>query len=205
MRVSAGIAQVILFGCGGHGRSVADVLLLNDPAVSIRFVDEQAGDGEMIHGFPVVRRIDHAGTPYFFALGDNRRRKEKFEEIGTAGLVSVISVKAHLGYGSTVGKGCFVANFCHIGPEATIGDNTIVNTSAVVEHEVTVGRHSHIAPRAVISGRSSVGDLVFVGAGAVVKDNVAICSDVIVGAGATVIRNIEKPGTYVGTPVRRIP
>jgi UDP-N-acetylbacillosamine N-acetyltransferase len=196
--------QIILFGCGGHGRSVADVLILNDPTVSLLFIDENARDNEKLYGFNVVRHMDPTGRPYFFALGDNRQRKRKFEEIGEFGLISVISVKAHLGHKSTVGKGCFLANYCHIGPEAEIGENTIINTSAVIEHEVKIGKHGHIGPRAVISGRSSIGDLVFIGAGAVVKDNITICSEVIVGAGATVIQNIDAPGTYVGTPVRKI-
>jgi len=196
--------QIILFGCGGHGRSVADVLILNDPTVSLLFVDENARENERLYGFDVVRHMDPLGRPYFFALGDNRQRKQKFDEIGASDLLSVISVKAHLGHKSTVGKGCFLANFSHIGPEAEIGENTIINTSAVIEHEVKIGTHSHIGPRAVISGRSSIGDLVFIGVGAVVKDNIAICSEVIVGAGATVIQNIDEPGTYVGTPARKI-
>ena len=198
------IPHIILFGCGGHSRSVADVLVLNDPTVSLLFVDGNARDNEKLYGFDVVRHIDPTGRPYFFALGDNRQRKMIFDEIGVSNLISVISVKAHMGYKSTVGKGCFIANYCHIGPEAEIGHNTIINTSAVIEHEVKIGNHSHIGPRAVISGKSSIRDLVFIGVGAVVKDNIAICSKVIIGAGATVINNIDEPGTYVGTPVRKI-
>ena len=183
---------------------MADVLILNDPTVSLLFVDEKARENEKLYGFDVVRYMDPMGRPYFFALGDNMQRKRKFDEIGVSGLISVISVKAHLGYKSFVGKGCFLANYCHIGPESEIGDNTIINTSAVIEHEVKVGRHGHIGPRAVISGRTTIGDLVFIGVGAVVKDKVRICSEVIVGAGATVVKNIDIPGTYVGTPARKI-
>jgi len=195
---------IILVGCGGHSRSVADVLILNDPTVTLLFVDENARDNEKLYGFDVVRHIEPMGRPYFFALGDNTQRKMKYDEIGGSGLISVISKKAHLGHKSTVGKGCFIANYCHIGPEAEIGENTIINTSAVIEHEVKIGNHSHIGPRAVVSGRSSIGDLAFIGVGAVVKDNITICSGVIIGAGATVIKTIDEPGTYVGTPVRKI-
>jgi len=195
--------QIILFGCGGHSRSVADVLIHNEPTVSLLFVDGNARDNEKLYGFDVVRHIEPMGRPYFIALGDNTQRKMKFDEIGGSDLISIISVNAHLGHKSTVGKGCFLANYCHIGPEAEIGENTIINTSAVIEHEVKIGKHSHIGPRAVISGRCHIGDLVFIGVGAVVKDNIAICSEVIVGAGATVIKNIDEPGTYVGTPVRK--
>lgn len=196
--------KIILFGCGGHARSVADILILNDPSVSLVFVDENARENEMLYRFDVMKHIESSDLPYFFAIGDNGKRKKKYAEIGISGLISVISRNAHLGYKSAIGKGCFLGNSCHIGPEAEIGDNTIINTSAVIEHEVRIGKHSHIGPNAVVSGRSFIGDLAFIGVGAVVKDNIAICSEVIIGAGATVIKNIDEPGTYVGTPVRKI-
>lgn len=197
--------KIILFGCGGHSRSVADVLILNNPGVSLAFVDENARKNETIFGFIVMQRVESPELPYIFAIGDNGKRKMKYDEIGSSRLISVISRNAHLGQQCRIGTGCFIGNFCHIGPDAEIGDNTIINTAAVIEHEVKIGRHCHIGPRSVISGRSSIGDLSFIGTGAVVKDNIAICSGVIVGAGATVIRNIHEPGTYVGTPVRKVP
>ena len=196
--------KIILFGCGGHSRSVADVLILNDPAVSLVFVDENARKNEMLYGFEIIKHMESLNLPYFFAIGDNRKRKTKYDEIGVSNLISVISRNVHRGYKSAIGKGCFIGNYCHIGPEAKIGDNTIINTSAVIEHEVRIGKHSHIGPNAVVSGRTSIGDLAFIGVGAVVKDNIAICSEVIIGAGATVIKNIDEPGTYIGTPVRKI-
>lgn len=196
--------KIILFGCGGHARSVADILIRNDPGVSLVFVDENAREHETLYRFDVIKHIESLDLPYFFAIGDNGIRKTQYDEFGVSGLISVISRNAHLGYKSSIGKGCFIGNSCHIGPEAEIGDNTIINSSAVIEHEVRIGKHSHIGPNAVVSGRSSIGDLSFIGVGAVVKDNIAICSEVVIGAGATVIKNIDDPGTYVGSPVRKI-
>ena len=125
--------KIILFGCGGHSRSVADVLILNDPAVSLVFVDENARKHETLYGFDVIKHIESLDLPYFFAIGDNGKRRTKYDEIGVSGLISVISRNAHLGYKSSIGKGCFLGNSCHIGPEAEIGDNTIINTSSVIE------------------------------------------------------------------------
>jgi acetyltransferase-like isoleucine patch superfamily enzyme len=46
---------------------------------------------------------------------------------------------------------------------------------------------------------------VFLGAGATVIDGTTIADDVTVGAGATVVSDIREPGTYVGSPARRLP
>ena len=195
---------IVIFGCGGHSRSVADIILLNDPDARLLFVDGNARPGEKILGFDLLKEPPEGDFPLFLALGDNAKRKEKYEEMGAENLISVISRTAHVGRGATVQRGCFVANFCHIGPEAVVGANTIVNTAAVIEHEVRIGSHCHIGPNATISGRCVIGDLTFVGVGATIKDYVTVCPRVMIGAGATVVADITEPGTYVGTPARRI-
>lgn len=201
--MSAG-RTIVIVGCGGHSRSVADIILLNEPDVRLIFVDGNARPGEKVLGFDLLSELPAGDFPLFLAIGDNEKRQLTFEEVGTERLISVIARTAHLGRGATVQPGCFLANFCHIGPEAVVGANTIVNTAAVVEHEVKVGKHCHIGPNATISGRCVIGDLTFVGVGATVKDYVTVCDRVMIGAGATVVKDITEPGTYVGTPARRI-
>lgn len=197
--------RVIIFGCGGHSRSVADILLTITPGVELVFVDENAKDGELLYDFPVLKNYQINNEPFFLGIGDNLAREQQMTKLSNTGrLISVISRSAHLGRESTVAVGCFVANFCHIGPEARIGTNTILNNAAVIEHEVQIGAYCHIGPNTTISGRCKLGDQVFVGVGATVKDYVSICSNVVIGAGATVVKDITEPGTYIGTPARRL-
>jgi len=196
---------IVFLGCGGHSRSVADVLLADEPSEEIVFVDENARDDERLFGFPVVRTADlEAFDRMFVALGDNQRRASAFETIDRRKLVSVVSRSAQVSSTATIGAGCFVGKGAHVGPFVTVGDDTIVNTSAVLDHEVRVGSHCHIGPNATVSGRSVIGDRVFIGVGATVVDGVSVCSDVTVGAGGVVIDHIVEPGTYVGVPVRRL-
>lgn len=198
------LKTIVLYGCGGHSRSVADIILQNDPTTMLFFVDDNARINEKLFGFDVVKHAPSAADPFIITIGDNQKRKIKLAEVGESNLVSVISKYTHLGVNSRVGKGCFIGNYCHIGPEAVIGKNTIINNSAVVEHEVVVGCHCHIGPNATVSGRCKIGDVVFVGVGATVKDYITICSDVVIGAGATVVKDIVEPGVYVGTPAYKL-
>jgi len=203
--MSSAKERVIIWGCGGHSRSVVDVLLASRPSVELVFVDENAKDGELLYGFPVLREYQLDNEPFFLAIGDNQSRKQHLEQCNdTDRLISIISPNAHLGHRSMVAAGCFVGNFCHIGPEARIGTNTVLNNAAIIEHEVRIGEHCHIGPNATISGRCKIGDLVFVGVGTTVIDYISICSNVVIGAGSTVVTDIIEPGTYVGTPARRI-
>lgn len=195
---------IVIFGCGGHSRSVVDVLLSYQPHASLIFVDEGAKEGETLYGFPVLPTFDLSGKSYFFAIGNNEKREKIYREVGTAGLISILSPKTHIGREAMLSQGVFVGNFCHIGPEVKIGENTILNNGCIVEHEVVVGPHSHIGPRAVISGRSKIGSHVFIGVGATVKDGISICSHVTVGAGGVVVKQIVEPGVYVGCPTKKI-
>ena len=40
--------------------------------------------------------------------------------------------------------------------------------------------------------------------GACINNNLSICSDCMIGAGAVVVKSIERSGTYVGVPAKRI-
>ena len=42
------------------------------------------------------------------------------------------------------------------------------------------------------------------GTGATLVNNIRICDECLIGAGAVVIKNIDKNGTYVGVPARKI-
>ena len=64
-----------LLGCGGHARSIADVILANDSEANIIFVDNAARDGEIILGFPVVRDAPTEARAFVPAIGDNEQRE----------------------------------------------------------------------------------------------------------------------------------
>lgn len=200
------MSRLLIFGCGGHARSVADIYLRQFPQGELIFIDANGNPGEKILGFPVAHEVP-ANSPddnLFFGVGDNRIRKLNFEQYPQFNIATIISSSAYLGAGSKIKEGCFIGNFCHIGPDAYVGENTIINNGSIIEHEVRIGKHCHIAPNATVSGRSQLGDEVFVGAGAVIIDKISVCSYVIIGAGSTVVNSIKVPGTYVGSPARLV-
>jgi len=204
--------KVRIIGCGGHARSVADVLIDNQEDISLVFFDKNAKSDEKILerngvGYPVypISQINIDDCDYFFAIGDNKCRQDIVKKLDLAGMATtIISNKSYVSKYADIGCGVFVAEGAHIGPDAKVGNYTIINTSAVIEHEVSVGDFSHISVNSTVCGRCSIGNNVFIGAGAVVKDKLSICDNVIVGANAVVIKDIVIPGTYVGNPLRKI-
>lgn len=196
--------EYIVYGCGGHARSVADVILSNSEQVHITFVDEAAQPGEKIFGFDVVPAAPQSPeTAHFLAIGDNARRKTLNDALGVR-MQEIIAANAYVGREASVGAGSFVGHEAYIGPDAKIGENCIINTRAIIEHEVVVGDFAQIAPGVIIGGRTKIGESAFIGLGAVILDGLTICPGVIIGASAVVIDSIDEPGTYVGVPARKV-
>lgn len=207
-KVLGGINKVVVFGCGGHARSVVNILHEISQGLEIILVDDNAKDNEFILGCQVRRHYElDENDGYIIAIGDNNIRKEMYKILvnrSVGNCVAVVSLNSHIGADAQIGKGTFVASNVFVGPEAKIGNNSILNTGSVIEHEVRIGNHTHIAPGAVVCGRSIIGDNVFCGAGSVITDKIHICDNVLIGAGAVVVRDILIPGTYVGTPAEKI-
>ena len=199
---------LVILGCGGHARSVADVAI-SCGYKKIIFVDENAKSGEFIFGFPVFNEITNDlffDYDFFPGAGSSEKRiyqismlKEKKMKV-----VSIISPLASLGLGAEILDGVFVGHHAHIGPQAKIGTGIIVNTASIIEHESVIDDYSHVSVNSVVAGRSYLGKNSMLGAGATIIDGIRVCDNVIIGAGAVVANDIDISGIYVGMPCRKI-
>lgn len=200
--------KLLLYGFGGHARSVADVAL-SCGYTSLLFVDAQARPGETFAGHSVVSTFKHleGNWPHAIAASGNAEiRQKQCDELAAQSfhLVSVLSPLSSIAHNSEVANGSFVGHHAHIGPCARVGRGTIINTGAVVEHDSSVGDFAHVSVNATLAGRSCLGSFSMLGAGATVIDGVSIGDHITIGAGSVVIRNIESPGVYAGSPCRSI-
>lgn len=200
--------KIAIIGAGGHTRSLINVLELNN--FKIEGVYDDAFDSskkELINGYLLRGCVDNVprNAQLILSIGDNTKRKELFaffgKQIYKKSLIhpsSILEKKVLLGSSNQI-----LAKV-YINSHAKLGDNNIINTSAIIEHEVSIGSHNHLAVGVILCGRVQIGNCCFIGAGAVLVDKISICDNVTVGANSTVIRDIIKPGIYVGSPARRI-
>lgn len=188
---------VYIIGCGGHARSVAEVLLSQD-VKSIVFVDKNGRPGETVLGFPVITELPKEVVSVHVASGDNHIRAE----YGQQNDFTIIAPDAYVAESCQVGEGSFIAHKAFCAVEATIGKGCIINTGAVVEHQVSIGDYTHIAPNSTICGKCKIGNSVLVGAGTIIKPDITVGDNIIIGAGSVVVTDLTKPGTYYGIPAK---
>lgn len=199
---------LLIFGCGGHARSVADVALASGFA-KLLFVDPNARPGEICLGFPVQAAMPDGLTAewaYFSAAGDNLRRQQQIDQLRQSGLplATLIAPTATIGVGATIAEGTIVAHHAHVGPLARIGSGVVLNTGSVVEHDCVIGDFTHVSVNATVAGKTSIGKHVFLGAGSTVIDGIEIADNITIGAGGVAIASFREAGTYVGVPCRLV-
>jgi len=107
-----------------------------------------------------------------------------------------------------------IGNNVEIGPYTVIHRGTLEST--IIEdgckiaalnnigHNCKIGKNTVIAANAILNGGVNIGENCWVSSGVMIKHYVNICSNVVIGLGSTILKDIKKPGIYVGSPARYI-
>ncbi len=204
--------KIYIIGAGGHARPIMEVLNEKYKNIDkeIYDINFKKNKKEKILGAKVVgsfeKFLKEKKNDTFLAIGDNNLRSKiynilKKKKIKTPNLISKdATVSKYL----KIGIGNFINKKVLIGAETVIGNNNIINSGSLIEHQVKLGSDSHVGPKAIIGGHVKIGNNVLIGLGAKILNNIKICNNCIIGAGSVVIKSINKPGTYVGIPVKKI-
>lgn len=202
--------EVVIFGAGGHGRVVLDILAQAQSYQPIGFLDNNPQlHGRRIDGLPVLGGLNSAAKLFadgkrkaIIAIGDNGVRRNIARDVEGIGfeLVNAVHPSARLATNVTLGKGLVIAAGALVCAHVQIGDYSILNTGCIVDHESMIGMAVHICPGVRLAGHVVAESCAFVGIGATVVQNVRIGFEAIVGAGAVVVRDVEPMTTVVGVP-----
>ncbi len=193
----------ILFGAGGHGMVISEILLA--AGMNIKgFFDDRTSKKEVL-GCPVfnaldtIRQLDHCC--WIISIGSNEARKRIAVSnqfiYGTA-----LHPKSYVSPSAIIGIGSVVMAGVSINAKAQIGQHCILNTGANIDHECVLEDFVHVSPGASLAGNVTVGEGTHIGTGASVIPGVRIGKWCIIGAGAAVIRDVPDFTTVVGVPAR---
>ncbi|HEV2180399.1 MAG TPA: NeuD/PglB/VioB family sugar acetyltransferase [Gemmatimonadaceae bacterium] len=208
---------VLIWGAGGHGKVVADLVRAAGHAVAGYADADQAkwgavvepgGATVVISEADLVQLLDQGGslpcraTAIALALGDNDTRLRSARRAARALMPALVHPAATVSESAQLGRGTVVFAGAVVNAAATIGSAAIINTSAVIEHDCTIGDGAHIAPGAVLTGGVNVGQVTLVGARAVVLPGVTIEADALIGAGSVVAGDVKTGMVVAGVPAR---
>ena len=214
----AGAGAVLIWGGGGHGRVVADLVRLTGGRV-VAVADAVPGkvdrtgfgpDGPLIVGEADVLAAVAAGhlpagaETVALGLGRNSARWSVFGRLPARWMPPLVHPSASIALDAVLGSGSIVLAGAVVNAGARLGAAVVINSGAIVEHECVIGDGAHLSPGAVLCGRSTIGHLAWVGAGATVVPGIVIGDRVTVGAGACVLANVPDDDRVVGVPARSL-
>ncbi len=190
----SGKPSLLIVGAGGHGRSVAEAVLMADHFNLVGFADDAAfARGEAVWGLPVLgsatafEKYADQATHAVVAIGNNVLRQKLFAQLQAAGfaLASVIHPRAMVSPRAELGAGVTVMSGAIVGTEATLGQGTIVNCGAVVDHHAHVHEFGHLGVNACMAGGSILGALAWMQAGSAIGYGVQIAAETVLKPGET--------------------
>jgi sugar O-acyltransferase (sialic acid O-acetyltransferase NeuD family) len=205
-------ASIFVYGAGGHGKVVADILLASGVTPTGFIDDDPARDCGTVLGLPVYtgewleRSSKSESITVVLGIGDNSARRSVMERcLGLPVQVcTAIHPKATVASSARIGQGTVVMAGAVINPDAQVGDGVIVNSGAIIEHDNVIGPFAHLSPNAATGGAVHVGALTHVGLGAVILPGINVGDATVIGAGSVVVRDIPGHVIAMGVPARVI-
>lgn len=204
--------EMFIWGAGGQGRVVLDILKKDNNVDIIGFIDsDKKIKGKLIRGVKVLgdekvlNELRRKGiNTGIVAIGDNKIRSEIASYLSKKNflLTNAIHSSAIISSTAKIGKNVTICAGAIICTDSIIRNNAIINTGSIVEHDNVIKNGAHIASGVQLGGRVIVGERVLVGVGATILPYKNVGKNSIIGAGSVVIDNIPSNVISVGIPAR---
>jgi sugar O-acyltransferase (sialic acid O-acetyltransferase NeuD family) len=189
---------LLLIGCGGHARSLIDVVESSGRWYVLGLVGLPEQVGEEVLGYPVLgcdqdlpllrQQCAHA----LLAVGQiglpshRQRLASELERLEFA-LPAVISGRAHVSLHAQLGSGTSVGHGVIVNAGASVGGYCILNSNALIEHDAVIGDYCHISTGALVNGGAKIGASSFIGSGAVLREGLNLPPQTVISAGKRVM------------------
>jgi len=197
---------IIIYGGGGHGKSLLDLVRLLGTYNVVGFLDDGVLAGEEIMGVPILGTGDLLADLFdqgvrlainaVGGIGNVAVRVKVFQRLADAGFScpAVVHPTAFIEQSALLFPGVQVFPHAYVGSDVQVGFGSIVNTGAIVSHDCILGDFVNISPGAILAGEVDVGDGALVGMGVTVNLQAKIGSGARVGNGATVKSDVPSNG-----------
>jgi sugar O-acyltransferase (sialic acid O-acetyltransferase NeuD family) len=197
------VEKAYIYGAGGHGKVVAELLEFNNELVFLD--DAKAGQSIWKYSIKNISECINDTLRLVIGIGTNRVRKLIANQLeGKVVFINAIHKSAIVSNRVKILEGTVIMAGSVINCDTIIGKHCIINTSASVDHDCIVSDFAHISPNATLCGNVSVGEGTYIGAGSVIIQGVNIGKWCTIGASAVIIRDTPDYATVVGNPGRII-
>jgi sugar O-acyltransferase (sialic acid O-acetyltransferase NeuD family) len=190
--------KLALFGYGGHAREAACQI---EQEVTFFVDDKYAND--------VAKPISEFNPEEYMiivAVADSKDRADIVAKLPKeTKYFTFIHPSVHIMDDNIqVGVGSFIGANSILTTNIKLGNHALLNRGNHIGHDSVAGGFFSMMPNAVVGGNVTPGDNVYLGSCSNIREKINITSDVLIGMNAAVVKDINKSGTYVGVPTKKI-
>jgi acetyltransferase EpsM len=197
---------IIVYGGGGHGKMVIDLIRARGGYLIAGILDDGRQEGDHILGVPILGgekmlpeltakgvRLAANGVG---GIGNIAVRINIFNKLTEAGLVcpAIVHPAAYLDPSALLSAGVQVFAQAYVGGEVRIGYGCIINTGAIISHDCHLGAYVNVSPGAILAGEVEVEGGALIGMGATLNLGVKVGEGARIGNGATVKSDVPAGG-----------
>ena len=208
--------RLIIVGCGGFGREVADVVTAINAVASsfelLGFADDNPSREDL-------ERLERLGAPYLgtcddvlasppsefvIGIGNGTVRRLLDQQFLDAGWVAatLMHPQASIGANVVLGPGTVVCAGARLTTNIRLGRHVHVNLNSTIGHDCNVDDYASINPLVAVSGNVTIGSGAMLGTHSAILQNVTIGPDATVGGAALVVRDVPERTVVKGVPAR---
>ena len=198
--------RLLIYGAGGHGRSLAALIRTLDQFSILGFIDDGYQAGEEIFGLEILGGKE--ALPELYAsgirlcvngvggIGDLPSRLGVYAVLHDLGFrsPSVVHPTAFIEDSAELSQGVQVFPFAYLGTEVQVGYGCIINTGAIISHNCVLAPYVNLSPGATLAGGVLIEEGALIGMRATVNLNVHIGQRARIGNGATVKADVPDGG-----------
>ena len=197
---------IIIYGGGGHGKSVIELINALHAYKVIGVVDDGIPTSESILGLPVIGGEEILSEIYaqgvrlaanaVGGIGNIAIRMQVFQGLAEAGFAcpALVHPTAYVEPSAHLSAGVQVFPHAYVGSEARLGYGCIVNTGAIVSHDCILEDYVNISPGAMLAGEVQIGGGVLVGMGTTINLRVKVGRRARIGNSSTVKTDVPEEG-----------
>jgi sugar O-acyltransferase (sialic acid O-acetyltransferase NeuD family) len=203
---------LIVFGGGGHGKVVIDLVRAAGHYRIAGVIDDGLPPGSDVLGAPVLGgaadleewrdRGVRLAVNAVGGIGNVQARLRIFDLLEAAGFSFPVLVhpSAVVERSAVLEAGAQVFALAYVGSAAHIGFGSVINTGAIVHHDCVIGRVVNLSPGAKLAGAVRVDNYAQIGMGATVNLQVMVGERALLGNGCTVKKDVPPGGrVFAGT------
>ena len=162
--------RLIILGAGGYGRTVADVATQTGAYSSIRFLDDNAQNPEVLGKCSSFLDFIEENTDFYPAFGNNEGRLAWITRLEEAGchVPTILHPDAYVSPTVQIQPGTVILPKAVVNTGCRVQKGCIINCGAIVDHDCILEPGVHICLGAIVKAENRIGQCMKIEAGEII-------------------------------------